>query len=984
MAREFGPIEAVPPPPPQSFSRYRTLRGKSVSSPRDFDVFHDSHSSAESDYSSDGPGQSNSGSPRSRSKSVSSFRHALQRQETVPAVPAVPALQVKVLCPKPINIAAQSSLKILENLKSPIFNPENRPWKSLANISKPANYKDGTTTTAAAPNNDGGSAAAGPQLQGQQESHQDDQLHLEDLATQQPNVPPNKDESRAEDTAHATEEPKAEDTAHAKEEPETGDNSEGNDERDPGDHHHHHLQKQEQEPQQYQATEGSKGSKGSKGSGVEHLLADEVARLNAETDRILAEQKKLDLARLQAQLVTPPKPKRQILEKLSFFTRSKRLTAASSQPGTPSTIVSAIFSPALSHYSRDSDSSLEESPTSLIPNAKMSFIEPGGKGIVPQMDAPVSAINGGERRVIVRCLSSTINLPVTAETSPVDILKAATEMTRHHLSLTTSVIVECYFVLGLERRLRRYERIRDVMNSWDRDQQNSLLIMSCDDIQSDSDHDLELESVPRTEEPPSGFSMQMYHSSKPGKWNKRWVTLLENGQIYVAKSANAKASDKDSAVLCHLTDFDIYAPKESEMRRNLKPPKKFCYAIKSQQKTVVFPNGENFVHFFSTEDAQQAARFYEKVHGWRSWYMVNRMVDFEQKKKPPQLVLDANISSLSPKKSIKSKIPSAQVSDRTEEQEVGEPLMDVNEFRMSKIMVEGANANVRKSLSLRSKGSVRYKQAPTAPEIPRTVNEHDSEFFAGGLLGDIYEKRKLADTTSPTSFSQVSKTLDGPFTEAPSLLNGGIGKCPSDSSDVSKRQTEQEGTKTEPRSWFPSAAEHSARTRQHPVHTQQQRRPMTADTPSSSGAARRERHPAPLLSFPKELAEPPRFQNGPKSGVRHAPGQPLINYATGGAAREPRDSAVKRSVSRRGMPASTGSAPSSQLPSQLPPPQHPPPPPRSHRQRSKSTASQRRYNPNDAQNVPVPPMPTRRPQHGEPPSRPPPRCPAEPLVHRAR
>ncbi|QPG96826.1 hypothetical protein C2857_005334 [Epichloe festucae Fl1] len=1027
MARAFGPIDAVPPPPPHSFSRYRTLRGKSVSSPRDFDIFRDDGRSARNHYSSAGPTQSSSGSPPSRSKSVSSFRHVLRQHGgsvATPPVPPVPPLprRTEVLCPKPINVAAQSKLKILENLKSPSFHPEHPPWKSLSGISRSVSRADapkcrGAKNRAAGPGPGPGpgrpgpgsgagsgaapaaaaaaaAAAAGPSMtykphRGQGQGSHRSPIQQQDVLLDSPD---SSQKIGAEKKVHA----KGESGLNPEPEPEPEPASRPEPEPEPEPELAREPRVIISKQQSHSIQQQSPGI--SKCAGEQ--FAAEVARLEAETDRILAEQKKLDLARLQAQLVTPPKPKRQILEKLSFFSRGKRLTGTSSQPSTPSTVVSAIFSPTLSHYSRDS--SLEEPLTPSNPSAKMAFIEPGGKGIVPQMDAPISAINGGERRVIVRCFSSTINLPVTADTSPMDILTAAADTTRHHLTPATCVIVECYFVLGLERRLRRYERIRDVMNSWDRDQQNSLLVMSCDTTQSD--HDLEIESVPRTEEPPSGFCVQMYHSSKPGKWNKRWVTLLDNGQMYAAKSANAQPSDKESSVLCHLTDFDIYAPKESEMRRNLRPPKRFCYAIKSQQKTVVFPNGENFVHFFSTEDAQQAAFFYEKVHGWRSWYMVNRMIVLDKKEKSPQQVLDAagnKHNSPSPKNSTARNGHGAgtKVSDRAAEA-ADEPLMDVNGFRMSKIIIE--KTATQKLLPIRSKGSVRVKHAAAAPEIPKTVSEEEPEFSVGGLLGDTYEKRKQTEATLSTTGAKLcssSRLVDGPFTETPSLLNGGITQSSLDSSGTSKKKhaehaehAEQEEKKDGPKSWFPSAAEHSARIR---YMQQQQRRPMTADTPTSSssttttaaaiasGVPRRDRHPTPLLNFTKDFPEPPRFHN---PGVRQAPGQPLINLAMGGATRDSRDAAVRRNSGRHGLsPSNSGGGLAGAA--SPPPTQYPPPPPGKgpQRQRSKSSASQRRNFPFDAhKHHPVPPMPMRRPHLAEAPSRPPSRSPPEPLVNRAR
>ncbi|PHH71676.1 hypothetical protein CDD83_5124 [Cordyceps sp. RAO-2017] len=448
-----------------------------------------------------------------------------------------------------------------------------------------------------------------------------------------------------------------------------------------------------------------------------------AARLEAETDRILAEQKKLDLARLQATLVTPPpKPGRRplLLDKFAFLARGRRSGAkTASQPGTPSTIAPSIFSPALASGSQFSrNSSVDDEPDS--PPIRMSFIEPGGKGIVPQIDAPASAINGGERRVIVRCLSSTITLPITADTSPVDVVRLSADTTSHAVTPATCVVVECYFMLGLERRLRHYERVRDTLNSWDNDEQNSLLILPCDAPKDGQG--LDLASVPRTDDPPPGFCLQIHHSARPGKWNKRWVTLQDSGQIFSSKRPDAGPADKDSLVLCHLSDFDIYSPKESEMRRNLKPPKKFCYAIKSQQKTFVFPNGENFVHFFCTDDDKLAARFYELVHGWRSWYLVNRMVDLARKDKPPQITYNLLMGGSPSRRSGKAADKSPRVSVDGANYRAEEPLMDVSGFKVPDVDLLPAKHLSKDSSRSKSLGPSRsdshHKHADRARTAP--------------------------------------------------------------------------------------------------------------------------------------------------------------------------------------------------------------------------------------------------------------------------
>ncbi|KAF7559186.1 hypothetical protein G7046_g4971 [Stylonectria norvegica] len=534
--------------------------------------------------------------------------------------------------------------------------------------------------------------------------------------------------------------------------------------------------------------------------------ADEVARLEAETDRILAEQKKRDAARVQAQQATS-RPKYLIFEKFTFLSRGRRSNAGS-QVGTPSPTTNTVFS---LDFSRSSSPELSPSPVKAV---KMNFIEKGGRGIDPQMDAPTSASNGGERRVTVRCQSSTINLPVTPDTSPTDILYSAANLTSHDIDPATSILVECYIELGLERRLRRYERVRDVMNSWDRDQQNSLLILTYDNAETDSD--VTLASVPRTENPPAGFNLQLYHSSRPGKWNKRWVTLLESGQMFASKKPDARASDKDSTALCHLSDFDIYTPRESEARRHLKAPKQFCYAVKSQQKTVAFPKGENFVHFFCCDDAKLAQRFKELVQTWRSWYLVNKKVDLQRKDKAPQVSKRAGtVKRVAPKSTSVVKEGSHRVKVSVDESPytIGafRPLLDLDRFdkpiddfgkefvpaKGPEMKSEQQEPQPRPKEKRRPKmltKSHSHHQPPSGPPTP----QGDGEFSPTGLLGNAYEQMRRQAERQP---QEGPKADDGPFTNGPSLLNA-VADSP---------LPPQDNRPADARPWFPSATEHTAR-----------------------------------------------------------------------------------------------------------------------------------------------------------------------------
>lgn len=249
---------------------------------------------------------------------------------------------------------------------------------------------------------------------------------------------------------------------------------------------------------------------------------------------------------------------------------------------------------------------------------------------VQHYDAPISASNAGDRRVTVKFDTSTITLPVTPSTTAKDLLNSASIVLSAAPDPRTSTLIECYTTptLSLERPLRRYERIRDVLNSWDTDTDQHLLVLA-----ASSDHPtprgLDLKDVPPTAG--QDITLQMQHSSRLGRWDKRWVRLQPNGQVSVSKHESSHAATN----ICHLSDFDLYAPTRKMIKR-LKPPRgknAAVFAVKSQQKSAMFldddddnGNGKiNFAHVFASPSKDVADRWYAAVHGWRSWYLVNML-----------------------------------------------------------------------------------------------------------------------------------------------------------------------------------------------------------------------------------------------------------------------------------------------------------------------------------------------------------------------
>ncbi|KAK3679772.1 hypothetical protein LTR78_000148 [Recurvomyces mirabilis] len=231
-------------------------------------------------------------------------------------------------------------------------------------------------------------------------------------------------------------------------------------------------------------------------------------------------------------------------------------------------------------------------------------------------DVPKSAVNSGDRRVLVECGKSKTVFPVTIETTPIDIIKSAATVMSERINPRSAVLLEMFGSVGIQRALRRYEHVRDVMNSWDTDRQNSLLLV--DPGTGTSEAELSLAGAPKEE--PSEQSWLLSVSQKPGKWDKRMITLHPTGQISMQRDPNKPQQTEN---ICHLSDFDIYTPTPEKLRKKIKPPKKHCFAIKSQQKAIMFESTQNFVHFFCTNDARTADEFFRAVQGWRSWYLVN-------------------------------------------------------------------------------------------------------------------------------------------------------------------------------------------------------------------------------------------------------------------------------------------------------------------------------------------------------------------------
>ncbi|KAJ5908650.1 hypothetical protein N7495_001332 [Penicillium taxi] len=245
------------------------------------------------------------------------------------------------------------------------------------------------------------------------------------------------------------------------------------------------------------------------------------------------------------------------------------------------------------------------------------YITSGGGGLIPGIDAPVSAVNAGERKVLVQYGDASTELVVTPLTTVQNLLHAAYDLLSKDINPETFILIESFCQVGLERPLRRYEHVRDVMNSWAHDADNRLIIIP----PSGAEALAQVDAGNVSSKKPTETTVYVYYSRRPRKWDKRYVTLRADGQIMIGKKGNST----DMTNICHLSDFDIYSPNARALAKEIKPPKKICFAIKSQQKSSMFLSTENFLHFFTTNDRAEADKWYQVVQSWRSWYLVNEL-----------------------------------------------------------------------------------------------------------------------------------------------------------------------------------------------------------------------------------------------------------------------------------------------------------------------------------------------------------------------
>lgn len=385
---------------------------------------------------------------------------------------------------------------------------------------------------------------------------------------------------------------------------------------------------------------------------------------------------------------------------------------------------------------------------------------------------------------MVECNKSQILLPVTPTTTPLDLIRSASTCLSEPINVKTCALLESFYKVGLQRPLRNYEHVRDVLNSWDDDKQNALVIVDAAANAIDL-QDLIASQVPESK--PTGMSCNISYSQRPGKWSKRFLTLRPDGQVVISKNEGSK----DHTNVCHLSDFDIYSPTQRKIK-SVNPPKKHCYAVKSQQKSSMFMDESNFVHFFCTNDKNTASLFYNSIQGWRSWYLKHVMGE-GQKKSKPSLPMTSGIEAetkraghgtaqhnrhasveshyqlgtFSPLLDLDKLLSEPKPEDR-KRNSIHEERVDTKTMHMRKMSTRN-KPHPPLSYNLNTSSKENASQGPhRLNSLTQSTHSQSAEgetFAPSGLLGRTYSDKQRAVQ------EREKEKETSPFTEGPSLLS---------------------------------------------------------------------------------------------------------------------------------------------------------------------------------------------------------------------
>uniref|UniRef100_V5ES07 PH domain-containing protein n=1 Tax=Kalmanozyma brasiliensis (strain GHG001) TaxID=1365824 RepID=V5ES07_KALBG len=263
---------------------------------------------------------------------------------------------------------------------------------------------------------------------------------------------------------------------------------------------------------------------------------------------------------------------------------------ASSSPRSAHTATFAALAQAAAHHGRPSgDGSMAHGDTSMHRNASAQHTNAAPTSNESGSSLHVTSIVPRQPHkvfILSRQRFTVVEVPVSARARDL----ALEVIERERLPMDDSkggwVVFDCSAQLGIERPLREYEMITDVVNVRAHPKTDFLLIK-----RTELSPYLSLRSVPSSSPALAGW---VYVQDRKKKWNKRWLELRDHG-LYHAKNEKGK----DEMSICQISTFDVYLVDSSAV----KMPKANGFALRSQDPITMFEKpDQDYVHYFSLTD----------------------------------------------------------------------------------------------------------------------------------------------------------------------------------------------------------------------------------------------------------------------------------------------------------------------------------------------------------------------------------------------
>ncbi|KAG0278028.1 hypothetical protein BGZ95_004866 [Linnemannia exigua] len=165
----------------------------------------------------------------------------------------------------------------------------------------------------------------------------------------------------------------------------------------------------------------------------------------------------------------------------------------------------------------------------------------------------------------------------------------------------------------IERPLRDFEVILDVMKTWEADKDNKMICKSYP-----VRNELTAQEVVRLVGPAGQESFVRPHGwvhleMKKSKWVKRYLHITDTA-VYHSKDAKFNGE----SMLCLLRNFDVYAVQVPRK----KAPTKFGFALKSSDKIHLFETPEDdYIHYICTDSGESLREWLAGLRAAKGMFM---------------------------------------------------------------------------------------------------------------------------------------------------------------------------------------------------------------------------------------------------------------------------------------------------------------------------------------------------------------------------